>query len=84
MLNNIVKEPLRDMTDESPEDRQFYDELTQARLRVLELISRNLTDFGERFPAETCVDGYYPLTDNVEWTTSFWTGQLWLAGDERG
>lgn len=87
MLNNIVKEPLRDMTDESPEDRQFYDELTQARLRVLELISRNLTDFGERFPAETCVGGYYPLTDNVEWTTSFWTGQLWLAwemsGDEK-
>ena len=84
MLNNIVKEPLRDMTDESPENRQFYAELSQARSRVLGLISRNLTNFGDRFPAEACVDGYYPLTENVEWTTSFWTGQLWLAWEMSG
>lgn len=87
MLNNIVKEPLRGMADEPHDSRQFYDELTSARAHVLKLISRNLTDFGDRFPAETCVNGYYPLTENVEWTTSFWTGQLWLAwemsGDER-
>ncbi|MEQ9869953.1 glycoside hydrolase family 88 protein [Pectobacterium odoriferum] len=87
MLTNIVKEPLHNIADESVESRQFYDELITARVRVLELISRNLTDFGDRFPAETCVNGYYPLTDNVEWTSSFWTGQLWLAwemsGDER-
>lgn len=51
---------------------------------VLELLSRHLTEFGEDFPAETCVNGYYPLTDNVEWTTSFWTGQLWLAWEMSG
>ncbi|BES83733.1 glycosyl hydrolase [Pectobacterium araliae] len=84
MLTNIVKEPLRDIADESSESRQFYDELITARSRVLELISRNLTDFGDRFPAETCVNGYYPLTDNVEWTSSFWTGQLWLAWEMSG
>ena len=55
-----------------------------AREHVLELISRHLTEFGEKFPAETCVNGYYPLTDNVEWTTSFWTGQLWLAWEMSG
>lgn len=84
MLNNIAKEPLRDMKNELPEDHQFYNQLTQARSHVLGLISRNLTDFGERFPAETCIDGYYPLTENVEWTTSFWTGQLWLAWEMSG
>ncbi|MCW2479325.1 glycoside hydrolase family 88 protein [Candidatus Symbiopectobacterium sp. NZEC135] len=87
MLNNIVKESLHGMADEPHDSRQFYDELISAREHVLKLISRNLTDFGDRFPAETCVNGYYPLTENVEWTTSFWTGQLWLAwemsGDDR-
>lgn len=48
------------------------------------MISRHLTEFGEQFPAETCVQGYYPLTENVEWTTSFWTGQLWLAWEMSG
>lgn len=61
------------------DSRLFSDELISARSHVLELISRHLTAFGEQFPAETCRNGYYPLTDNVEWTTSFWTGQLWLA-----
>ncbi|MCU6204665.1 glycoside hydrolase family 88 protein, partial [Enterobacter cloacae] len=58
--------------------------LISARSHVLELISRHLTAFGEQFPAETCRNGYYPLTDNVEWTTSFWTGQLWLAWEMSG
>ncbi|NMP27308.1 glucuronyl hydrolase [Rahnella sp. SAP-1] len=87
MLDNIVKEPLHGFAEETVEQRQFYDELISARAQVLALISRNLTDFGDKYPAETCLDGQYPLTENVEWTTSFWTGQLWLAwemsGDEK-
>nr|WP_024964964.1 glycoside hydrolase family 88 protein [Pantoea sp. IMH] len=87
MLKNCTKEPLRLEIDDSQEASQFYDLLSQTRDDVLKKIARNLADFGERFPAETCRDGYYPLTENVEWTTSFWTGQLWLAwemsGDER-
>ncbi|MEM6160977.1 glycoside hydrolase family 88 protein [Erwinia sp. P6884] len=87
MLNNCVKEPLRELTESVQDARHFDDMLKQTRGDVLEKISRNVADFGERFPAETCNGGYYPLTENVEWTTSFWTGQLWLAwemsGDER-
>ena len=84
MLSQIVEEPLRECPG-APFDRQaFSDELNSARQHTLELIRRHLTEFGEAFPAETCVKGYYPLTENIEWTTSFWTGQLWLAWEMSG
>jgi|GEM_PF-7033486 len=76
MLSHITEERLADIP--APVDeRAFSDELSSARSHVLDLISRHLTEFGDKFPAETCKEGYYPLTENVEWTTSFWTGQLW-------
>lgn len=83
MLSRIAEERLPAIP--VPVDsRVFRDELSSARDHVLALISRHLTAFGEQFPAETCQQGFYPLTDNVEWTTSFWTGQLWLAWEMSG
>lgn len=80
----VVKEPLRVFGGAPVESRQLSSELIEARHRTLSIIDRNLAEFGERFPAEACVNGYYPLTENVEWTTSFWTGQLWLAWELSG
>ncbi len=83
MLSRIKEERLPVIA--APVDsRAFSDELNSARSHVLDLISRHLTEFGNKFPAETCQNGFYPLTDNVEWTTSFWTGQLWLAWEMSG
>lgn len=84
MLSKIVEERLRELPGAPIDVQAFKDELDSARNHTLELIRRHLTQFGEQFPAETCVQGYYPLTDNVEWTTSFWTGQLWLAWEMSG
>ncbi|HAU4308984.1 TPA: glycoside hydrolase family 88 protein, partial [Citrobacter freundii] len=84
MLNHIVEESLRAFPGSPVNPGSFQDQISCAREDVLELISRHLTEFGEQFPAETCVQGYYPLTENVEWTTSFWTGQLWLAWEMSG
>lgn len=84
MLKHIAEETLRDFPGTPHHPQVLRDELGAARSHVLALIGRHLTEFGERFPAETCVKGYYPLTDNVEWTTSFWTGQLWLAWEMSG
>lgn len=63
---------------------------------ALRIIDANIETFDERFPADTSTDGVYPLrpaTDglvagsNYGWTTSFWSGMLWLAyeltGEER-
>ena len=83
MLSRIKEERLPVIA--APVDsRTFSDELNSARSHVLDLISRHLTEFGDKFPAETCQKDFYPLTDNVEWTTSFWTGQLWLAWEMSG
>ena len=84
MLRQIVKEPLHNPHAISEDNLVFQQQLQSAREQVLGLISRNLSDFGEKFPAETCVESYYPLTENLEWTTSFWTGQLWLAWEMSG
>ncbi len=62
---------------------------------ALETIAKNRIIFGDRFPEDTTVNNVYPLRsaqngfaegDNYGWTTSFWSGLLWLAyeisGDE--
>lgn len=80
----VVNEPLRALPHPPIASQALSDDLISARSRVLSMIDRNMAAFGERFPAEAGVKGYYPLTDNVEWTTSFWTGQLWLAWEMTG
>lgn len=84
MLSQITEETLRACPGPAVSPQALNVQLRTAREHVLELIRRHLTEFGEQFPAETCVQGKYPLTDNVEWTTSFWTGQLWLAWEMSG
>ena len=84
MLNNIVEEPLREFPEPTLDRHAFSDDMASARNHVLTLIRRHLIEFGDKFPAEASVDGRYPLTENVEWTTSFWTGQLWLAWEMSG
>lgn len=84
MLNNIVEEPLRAFPEPTLDRHAFSDDMASARNHVLTLIRCHLIEFGDKFPAEAAVDGRYPLTENVEWTTSFWTGQLWLAWEMSG
>lgn len=51
-------------------------------------VSKNLITFGQNFPSDTTernlyhprrAHGNFPEGSNYEWTTSFWTGMLWLA-----
>lgn len=60
---------------------------------ALAVIDANLTAFpGAQFPHDTTAGDCYPLRDfpgyapgaNVGWTTSFWTGMLWLAFEATG
>jgi len=54
---------------------------------ILKKIDENLDTFTYKFPDSASVNNIYPAIDNVEWTSSFWTGMLWLAyevtGDEK-
>lgn len=51
---------------------------------VLAKIDQNLVVFTDRFPAPSSVRGVYAPIDNVEWTSGFWTGMLWLAYEMTG
>ncbi|MCT8311230.1 glycoside hydrolase family 88 protein [Tetragenococcus halophilus] len=42
-------------------------------------IDLNMDLFGESFPGSSTKNNSYPTIDNVEWTSGFWTGMLWLA-----
>lgn len=54
-------------------------------------VKDNLKDFTCQFKKAYSEGGFYKPTENVNWTTGFWTGQVWLAyewakqaGDETG
>lgn len=60
---------------------ELRDELTDA----VERIDANLSEFYDQFPAPSSDNLVYPATDNMgRWTTSFWTGQCWLAHEVTG
>ncbi len=54
---------------------------------VLKKIDQNMEMFKDKYPAPASVNNIYPAIDNIDWTSSFWTGMLWLAyevsGDEK-
>lgn len=84
MPHPLFKETLTPVPTPVMDQQAFYQQMQSARTQVVARLKRQLTQSGERFPAENCVNGRYPLTDNVEWTTGFWTGQLWLAWELSG
>lgn len=80
----IRKEPIIPVTLGRGERSGIAKKLTEAKAFITRAVSRNSAFFGQRFPDAACQNGVYPLIDNQEWTTSFWTGQLWLAWEWTG
>lgn len=56
----------------------------QAIGYILKKIDQNLESFTEQFPAPASKNHVYPAVENVHWTSSFWTGMLWLAYEVTG
>lgn len=54
-------------------------ELNQAKDLAVSLIREKLDEYTECFPDSNSQNQFYPKTENLEWTTGFWTGQIWLA-----
>lgn len=51
---------------------------------ALEVVSAYLDDFTSTFPYSHSENGFYRKSENVEWTTGFWTGSLWLCWERTG
>lgn len=46
---------------------------------AIKKIDHNMSRLGERFPSPSTINHSYATIENIEWTTGFWTGMLWLA-----
>lgn len=51
---------------------------------AVSIVRSNLADFSESFESSNSEKGFYIPTENVEWTTGFWTGVIWLAYEYTG
>ncbi|AEB75453.1 glucuronyl hydrolase [Clostridium botulinum] len=56
-------------------------EVEVAIQKCIKAIENNMKKFndGDKFPDSSSKRYKYPIIDNSEWTTGFWTGMLWLA-----
>ncbi|MFP2241005.1 glycoside hydrolase family 88 protein [Pseudescherichia vulneris] len=84
MSQHVLKETINVIKLNEGEGEAIICKIRNVMPDILEAIDRNMTYFGERFPDAACKNGIYPIIDNKEWTTSFWTGQLWLAYEWSG
>lgn len=51
----------------------------EALDEAVKITEANLEQFTDHFQSSNSVDGFYQPTENVEWTTGFWSGVVWLA-----
>lgn len=63
------------------------DKVRTAINDCVNVVSTYLNDFTYHFPYSNSENNFYEQSENVEWTTGFWTGVLWLCyeatGDEK-
>lgn len=54
---------------------------------ILQKVDENIITFKNGFPPPASSKGIYEVIGNTDWTSSFWTGMLWLSyevtGDEK-
>ncbi|MGX4599233.1 glycoside hydrolase family 88 protein [Faecalimicrobium sp. JNUCC 81] len=55
------------------------EEIKSAIEQCIKRIEKNMDKFVEMYPTPATFDNKYKIIDNIEWTTGFWTGMLWLA-----
>lgn len=55
------------------------EEIIEAMSFAVKQVERNLPEFTDRFPGANSFDNFYKPGPNVDWTTGFWTGEIWLA-----
>lgn len=55
------------------------EDINEAIDVVVKKTKHNIIKLGETFPTSSTVNDTYSTSKNVEWTTGFWTGILWLC-----
>lgn len=55
------------------------EKLQNAAMRAVDILKGNLKEYTYKFSGSNSKKLFYPITENVEWTTGFCTGTYWLA-----
>lgn len=63
---------------------RFTTDLNKLTQRLCEKLKSQLVSYDGLYPAACSINGQYPLTDNTDWTTGFWSGMTWLAWQMSG
>ncbi len=62
-------------------DKAFWQ---KAMHFAVEKTRTNIPSFRTAWPAPASKNNIYPAITNTEWTSSFWTGMLWLSWEKTG
>lgn len=54
-------------------------ERRKALENAIAIVRKNLPEYTYKCQDANSVNGIYPAIDNIEWTTGFWPGELWLS-----
>lgn len=84
MTHSVKTEALRPIELHQTDRLALRQKLDEALARITRKLDKNMIAFGDKFPGEACENGVWPRTENVEWTTGFWPGQLWLVWEMTG
>lgn len=78
MLSKISTEHLKQVCLPTP-NRFLLKQKVQAAIdTATQKTLLNIAKLDGQLPGEFCIEGGWPRTENIGWTTGFWTGQLWL------
>ena len=87
MIKDIAIEKLKNSAKYENAKLLTKAEVKAALDNAIKIIDKDMAKFRDRFPDSSSKGLKYPVIDNIEWTTSFWTGMLWMAyeytGDEK-
>jgi unsaturated chondroitin disaccharide hydrolase len=78
-MSEVKFEVIKDLDRYSSKVDFTKEEVKTAIDFVLKKIDENLEEFTYKFPAPASKNNVYEAIDNIDWTSCFWTGMLWLA-----
>lgn len=69
------------------EELLAYPEISDSELKELlhnavQIVEDDLPAFTNVFPHNSSLNHFYAPSENVGWTTGFWTGEVWLAYEQ--
>lgn len=85
MIKKIAEEPIKEKLHFLDTPFLTREEVTKALDLAVSQTEANLRYLNGKFPFSAAgSDDRYAITENVEWTTGFWTGILWLMYEYTG